>query len=337
LVVIAIIAVLIALLLPAVQQAREAARRSQCKNNLKQIGLALHNYEETYRIFPANGVAGTTEAVGGRYNQNWLAWSGFSMLLPFVDQAPVYNNIDFSYTWHANVAGNQNHTMANTRIPAFLCPSDPGSGANYTASMGPTSYGLSTGPATRWDAGSGHPGFATLFFGSRMADISDGPSNTIFGSEMLIGLNLGQWPTAGTDRIAYYTVTGLASPAKSAYFANQADANEIKNYYQGTCLSAYDSGTGFSGSYDEQGRWWAAGRVYWGPWHTTLIGPNAGPGCDNDTSTTDMKLKEPSSQHSGGVHVLLGDGSVRFVSENIDQVTWMALGSIRGNETVGDF
>ncbi len=335
LVVIAIIAILIALLLPAVQQAREAARRSTCKNGLKQLGLALHNYHSTYKTFPPNPVCTTTENTGGRYKQSWLAWSGIAMLLPYMDQTPVYQRINWSYRWDSNVAGTVNNTMARTRIPALLCPSDPGSGSNYTAAMGPTSYSLSAGPATSWSTGASNPGFATFRRGSRVSDITDGSSNTIAAAETEIGLNNGKWNPAITP-LAYYTVTGVAAPAKSVYFATAADATALKTYYS-TCLAKYKSGSGWSGSYDEQGRWWASGRVYWGPWHTTLIGPNAGPGCDSDTSTTTMNLKEPSSYHIGGAQVLLGDGSVRFISQNINQLTWIGLGSIRGQESLGQF
>jgi prepilin-type N-terminal cleavage/methylation domain-containing protein len=158
LVVIAIIAILIALLLPAVQQAREAARRTQCKNNLHQLGLALHNYHDSFNTFPPNGVAGTTEDVGGRYLQSWLAWSGLSMLLPYVDQQPIYDRINWNYRWDSNVAGTQNNTMARVRVMEFVCPSDPGAGATYTTNMAPTSYLISTGPGASWALAARPPG-----------------------------------------------------------------------------------------------------------------------------------------------------------------------------------
>jgi prepilin-type N-terminal cleavage/methylation domain-containing protein len=346
LVVIAIIAVLIALLLPAVQQAREAARRSTCKNNLKQIGIALHNYHEAYNTFPGNPIAGVSPSAthpGGPSNgsgtaEAWMAWSGFAVLLPYMDQGPVYDQINFSYHWNVNTTAIPNQTMASTPIPAFLCPSDPGSGAKYTAVMAATSYGLSAGPAASWSTGGNNPGFATLNRGVRVGDIVDGASNTIAASEMQIGLNTGMWPTGtgSQTRVNWHVVSGLAAPPKTTFFANQADANAINTYYQ-TCLADYDSGTGFNGSYDEQGRMWGAGRTSWGPWHSTLIGPNAGPGCDDGTSVTEVRVKDPSSYHTGGVHVLLGDGSVRFVSENIDQLLWMGLGTTRGKEPLGEF
>jgi hypothetical protein len=267
-----------------------------------------------------------------------MAWSGFAMLLPYMDQGPVYDQINFNHHWDVNTTAIPNRTAASTVIPAFLCPSDPGSGAKYTAVMAPTSYGLSGGPAASWSTGGNIPGFATLNRGVRIGDITDGASNTIAGSEMQIGLNTGAWPTGQPTRIPWHVVSGLAAPPKTVFAANQADANAINTYYQ-TCLSAYDSGTGFDASYAQQGRLWGAGRTSWGPWHSTLIGPNAGPGCDDGPplSVTEVRVKEPSSYHTGGVHVLLGDGSVRFVSENIDQLLWMGLGTTRGKETLGEF
>ncbi len=343
LVVIAIIAILVALLLPAVQQAREAARRTQCRNNLKQLGIALHNYHDTHGMFPSNGVAGTTEAVGGRYNQSWLSWSGLAMLLPYIEQSNVYNRIDWNYRWDNNNGGTVNNTMARTRIPAFLCPSDPGSGATYTANMGPTSYGMSAGPASNWSMRTNNPGFSTLYKGSKIRDITDGTSNTISMSEMQIGVNTGSYGVGTTPRKAWHRVVvgnrlQWANNTNGRNW-NSRDASHIAaiNAYYSTCLSMYDSGAGWNGSSDEQGRFWASGRVYWGPWHTTLIGPNAGPSCDVDTSVTDMDLKEPSSYHTGGVLVLLADGSARFVSESIDQATWMAAGSISNGETLGEW
>jgi hypothetical protein len=266
------------------------------------------------------------------------------MLLPFFDQGPLYNQIDFNYQWNANLAGNRNNTLARTRITGFLCPSDPGSGSNYTANMGPTSYGLSAGPASNWSVGAHKPGFGTLFRGSRMSDIIDGPSNTIVAAELQLGLNKGRWvapPPNGNRDPSYRVVTGnrlqRSNNAQGRVWTNtQAHIDLINAYYQ-TCLSTYDSGGGWHGSSDEQGRFWAAGRVYWAPYHTTLIGPNAGPSCDVDDSTTDIDIREPSSHHAGGVHVLLGDGAVRFVNESLNQAVWIALGSTNGKDTVGEF
>ncbi|GIW98635.1 MAG: prepilin-type N-terminal cleavage/methylation domain-containing protein [Pirellulaceae bacterium] len=343
LVVIAIIGILVGLLLPAVQAAREAARRMQCSNNLKQLGLALHNYESAHKKFPANPGARVTEDVGGRYNQAWLAWSGLAMLLPYMEQANLYNQANFDYRWDRDVAGTVNNSVvARARISSYVCPSDPGAGARYTTNMSPTSYGFSAGPASHWSVGAIKPGLATLSVWTAIRDITDGTSNSIAMSELRIGLNKGQWIAGQLPRDpSYRVVTGqrLQRSGNSQgriWRAIQGHADQIKTYYQ-NCLNMYDQGQGWNGASDEQGRFWAAGRVFWGPYHTTLVGPNAGPACDNDNSVTDLSIKEPSSYHTGGVQAVLCDGSVKFVSENIDQLVWMGAGSINGAETLGEW
>lgn len=347
LVVIAIIAILVALLLPAVQQAREAARRAECKNKLKQIGIALHNYHEMARLFPANGVAGALNQAGGA-NQNWNAWSGLTMLLPYLDQDPLYRKIDFDYHYNSNFTHQRgtNRSVTRTRLPTFLCPSDPGAGIQYTAAMAPTSYCLSTGPATHWDLRGSNPGLATRWHCASIRDFIDGTSNTIAAAECQIGQNRGKWPTPAdpSERILWYRVNvgnylrkgGNIASGRYVYRANATDIATINAHYN-NCLSQYDSGSGWHGASDEQGRYWSTGRVYWGPWHTTLVGPNAGPSCDRDNSVTTMNIKEPSSYHPGGVHVLVADGATKFVNENIDQGVWIALGSRNHNDTVGEF
>jgi prepilin-type N-terminal cleavage/methylation domain-containing protein/prepilin-type processing-associated H-X9-DG protein len=342
LVVIAIIAILIALLLPAVQQAREAARRSQCKNNLKQLGLAQHNYHDVAGMFTPNPVGRPTEATGGRYLQDWLAHSGLTMLLPYIDQAPLYNRLDFGSRMDADIAPNTNGTLTNgTNMVAFKCPSDPGAAVRYTTSMSSTSYVISAGPASSWNMGAQNPGFASLHKGSSTRDIIDGTSNTICMSEARVGINGGQWVVGGKRKPEYRVVTGTnlekaANAAGRRWRAIPAEIQQINAYYA-NCTSMYDAGSGWSGESDEQGRYWALGRVFTGPWFNTLVGPNAGPSCDRDSSTTDMDLKTASSYHTGGVHVLMADGAVKFISDNIDQATWIGAGSINGDETLGQF
>jgi prepilin-type N-terminal cleavage/methylation domain-containing protein len=341
LVVIAIIAILIALLLPAVQQAREAARRTQCKNNLKQLGLAQHNYHDVAGMFTPNPIGLPTEAAGGRYLQAWLAHSGMVMLLPYVDQAPLYNKLDFNSRMDANIAPNTNQTLTTNDIAAFKCPSDPGSGVRYTTNMSSTSYVISAGPASSWNMGAQNPGFASLHKGSNTRDILDGTSNSICMSEARIGTNGGQWIVGGKRRPEYRVVTGTplekaANAAGRRWRNTPAEIAQINTYYA-NCTSMYDAGSGWSGESDEQGRFWALGRVFTGPWFNTLVGPNAGPSCDRDSSTTDIDLKTASSHHTGGVHALMADGAVKFISENIDQGTWIGAGSINGSETLGEF
>lgn len=143
LVVIAIIAILIALLLPAVQQAREAARRSQCKNNLKQFGVAMHNYHDAYKAFQRANYSSVTTSTTG-----WQGFAGHVMLLPFLDRTPLYKQIDFKQAFW----GGANATLKATKLPQFLCPSDSGwqfgtygndggtdgGGNNYFVSGGPS-------------------------------------------------------------------------------------------------------------------------------------------------------------------------------------------------------
>jgi prepilin-type N-terminal cleavage/methylation domain-containing protein/prepilin-type processing-associated H-X9-DG protein len=343
LVVIAIIGILVALLLPAVQAAREAARRMQCSNKLKQLGVALHNYHDTYKAFPAGTGARTKN---GGSNGFWLAWSGLAPLLPYIEQAPLADQIDWGWYWDNNPSGNRRVSRGPRLDAVFTCPSDPGSTANYSALHSPTSYNFSHGPHSSWNIGNANrgnsgqePGFADLTFWPRMADITDGTSNTIAMGEAKLGRNQGMWDPTAPSRDESIRVVGTGqlqqtiSGNRNVFKNTQPYLTIIKAYYN-NCLSMYDSGSGNVSTSDQQGRHWASGRAFWGPYITTFIGPNAGPGCDNDGSVTTLQIKEASSYHPGGAMMLRVDGSVSHESETINQATWIALGSIRGGEQV---
>ena len=269
LVVIAIIAILIALLLPAVQQAREAARRSQCKNNLKQIGLALHNYHDTHRVFPS-----------GVVSSNNLAWS--TMVLPFIDQAPLYNHIStatdsFAEPWEdANYDGTLDDPIdeANTVIPALLCPSDTTGGRNSKiGNYGTSNYIVAH---TASNAGETADVLASFYENSsrRMRDYTDGLSNTVQVVER----------------------TGQGTYKGSIWIGRRDGIDVFEIWTRIDRISNDDH-------YRPNGTIWAA----------------------------------TSSLHVGGAHVLMGDGRVRFVSENISIETWAALGTINGGEVIGEF
>ena len=196
LVVIAIIAVLISLLLPAVQSAREAARRIQCTNNLKQLALGLHNYISGTGAAPP-GVVNTTTYVGQAPPGSlatWTAWSAQAMLLPYVEQSPLYNAANFNWNCcYTPLSGNNqtNTTIYNTRIASFLCPSDGLAGQqninSYAGSIGtstiqyPTPGGTTTGIFQVYDPATNHCNSVSL------ASITDGTSNTIAFGEGLVG------------------------------------------------------------------------------------------------------------------------------------------------------
>ncbi len=288
LVVIAIIAILIALLLPAVQQAREAARRSQCKNSLKQFGLALQNYHDSAKMFP---VGGFTQGAGAG---NGLSWH--VMVLPNMDQAPLYKKFDFnaiSYlTPVANVA------LCVAPIPGFFCPSAdqatykttnageyspaatgvPTYSTNYYGVMGPkgTNTLVAGSPAYSVTAApAGHGGFSNEGILRRLnystiGDIKDGTSNTFIVGELSWSLNAG----------APYRI-----------FIRGADSSAI-----GSCKNL-NSGIGLVG----------------------YTGANF-----NDVSF--------GSEHSGGTHFLMADGATRFVNKTIDIAIYKALGSMKGRE-----
>lgn len=324
LVVIAIIAILIALLLPAVQQAREAARRSTCKNSLKQMGLGLHNYHSTYGTFPASRI--------GPYESSTVTtdprFSVYIPLLPYIDQAPLYNQItgnlgSTSYVW------NVGFTAYKTKLPIINCPSDV-STDDITA-LGQHNYLFCIGDQyTNFQSAS--PGNLRGIFGYlssvRMRDIIDGTSNTAMVSECIRPPGSGWGPPA-----------------------NLFGANSTSNTTNpSACRASFVNGSFTTGRLDRNrslGTRWSDGRSGYINFNTVL--PPNSPVCNGQTTTG---IQPPSSRHVGGVHVLLADGAVRFVSENIDsgdisasQVSagnspygiWGALGSKNGGETLGEF
>lgn len=327
LVVIAIIAVLIALLLPAVQQAREAARRSECRNKLKQFGLALHNYHDTNQRFPGSPMADVYDPATPTSLQAWQAWSGVAMLLPYLDQAPLYSSLDFNRYWDAGTA---NQNGQRTLIPGFKCTSDPMATRRYTANCSPISYCLSAGPASSWSLAR-PPGPFSLRSSTRIADIEDGTSNTIFMSEVRIG------DDTGKRDIRFRVSTGAGALTSTGTYNNRvfdtsaANIAAINNYHA-ACTALLPTAAAAAED-DEAGRFWASGRNHWGPWFNTLVTPNKGPHCDADVSVTDVDLKIAQSYHAGGVHVLMGDGAVKFVGQNIDQRVWIGAGSMFAGES----
>ena len=289
LVVIAIIAILIALLLPAVQQAREAARRTQCKNNMKQLGLALHNYHDVHNAFPSGWIAVDNRVQSAHDGLNGAGWG--TMILPFIDQAPLYSKFDANLAIHdpANIA------FIDNVLPAWQCPSDPkpdkweieeeGSPgtvlatlptANYIGSFGTEELdGCEEPPGTAPVASNGQcRGNGMFYHNSRvsMRDITDGTTNTYMIGER------GTRPDIGW----FSTWPGMVAEGEEAFQRILGSADHVPN--------------------DPVGH-----------------------------------LDDFSSSHVGGTQFVLGDGSVRFISENIDRGLYQSLATILGGEVVGEF
>jgi len=312
LVVIAIIAILIALLLPAVQQAREAARRTQCKNNLKQLALALHNYESSHRVFPPGGLGFP------------FVWSAHAQLLPFVDRGNLENllNYDvpplnaFNFGSFDAIEVQKNDDAAKLRIPLLVCPSDkdavPGSafgGISYPASAG---SGLNGAGASDDGGISNADGVIFSQSKTRFRDITDGTSNTICFGEQLLGDGQDVAPAGGDYR---NRVVELSMGTQTTPVACDPDAAPA-----------------WSG---QRGAKWINGHLadtMYNHWY----GPNANlPDCHNGFHN--FALVSARSAHTGGVQVALTDGSCRFISENINLDIWRALATRSGGEVPGEF
>lgn len=315
LVVIAIIAVLIALLLPAVQQAREAARRTQCRNNLKQFGLALHNYHSSYNCFPFAQETGFSCPGNVNYNE----WSAVSQLLPYLDLAPLYNQINFSMGISADRNCNPdttNQVAVFTEIPMFRCPSDPQ--RNTSGVGGAINYMANKGNGLIWLGPSGpNIGFpeqnGIMYYQScvRMGDIIDGSSNTAaFSERCLTDSNLGN-----------------VDPVADVFFSPAAPTTQADAVTMCAALDIYSPASQFPLF---MGAPWAHGQHCY--MHSS--GPNTR-SCGFFAAL--RALMPPSSKHVGGVHVNMADGSVRFVTNSIDIAVWRAAGSRNGGEVIADF
>ncbi|WP_165072814.1 DUF1559 domain-containing protein [Paludisphaera rhizosphaerae] len=334
LVVIAIIAVLIALLLPAVQAAREAARRSQCINNLKQLGLAIMNYESSTQCIPP---AGST-CGAQRYSMK-------ARILPYMEQTQIYNAFNFMlcpYSWNgagAMLTGTctngmaynddyylgrcSNATAGSTNIASFLCPSDgnvgnagqnaigggtyPVAATNYVTNAGYErryTGNKTNGPAW-WTGGDGNVGIIVT-----IATITDGTANTIVMSEYVKGRSGANLPGLNAMWTKPGTLGGSGSPYKDALDCQ--NATTIQWDYKGEYWDYQDTGRG--GTYQ----------------HTCL--PNTkscyygGWGYDGEAAA--------SSNHSGGINALFLDGTVRFIKNSISYQTWYSLGSTNLGEVV---
>jgi prepilin-type N-terminal cleavage/methylation domain-containing protein/prepilin-type processing-associated H-X9-DG protein len=329
LVVIAIIAVLIALLLPAVQAAREAARRAQCVNNLKQLGLAVHNYVSANSVLPAQSMY----PASANLSQGW-SFSWYLSILPQLEQQAVFNAVNFS----SQAYGADQTTAGYNQLATLLCPSDgvmkrpgaPWGTANYVGNYG--------GPgAIKPYSGTVVPlmdleGIGGITGPIGIEAITDGTSNTALFSERLIGL-------AGNP-----TVYINKPDAKRAIFQGPVAAgantgiNQALAFVQG-CKSIPGT-TAANSSYLTGYEWY-----YAYPLHIVLTSymhytaPNSVP-CNNSSDASWLSYIGPlgsasaNSNHSGGVNVGFGDGSVKFVKDSINPQTWWALGSRGEGEVV---
>ena len=334
LVVIAIIAVLIALLLPAVQAAREAARRSQCINNLKQLGLAVFNYESSNQCLPpAHGPLG------------WNDWSAVSMMLPQMEQTPLFNAINFT-TGFCNPATLQNTTVFITKLAVLICPSDldrvtntltppgvvPGH-TNYSMCGGSEAYTIKyfdnfhgVAMDLQWTTANG--GNAAAVGKVALRDIVDGTSNTVCFSERVKGLGVNSQSTLDTLK----PTSSVAND--TGWWPNVSPDVEyawcISNAPNATNLANLDmpANTG-----SVMGSFWHIGLAQCGGMYMNVMPPNSW-SCVTNNQDTNGNLMAASSRHAGGVNSLFCDGSVKFVKSTVFYKVWWAVGTVAGGEVV---
>jgi len=360
LVVIAIIAVLIALLLPAVQAAREAARRAQCVNNMKQLGLALANYDSAHGAYPASyGSAALSSSPPANWD-TWGSWSPQAMLLPFMEQTPVFNSINFTQVSigaysGSGAAGQANVSATVTRVASFLCPSAsppsssymgrPVSGNSYFASVGSSLHWLSFNGSGSVNGVFSHSGSANTSYeagGKTISsrDVRDGTSNTIAFGEWKIG-DFDENKLSLQDVITHspYSPT-VGDNWSSPQLSMPAGAVPFQAWLR-QCAGLYRTSTTQSPNWSYNASWlgknWAQGMFGY-TLGNTLLAPNSPyPNCNFTTGDQDWDtpgMYSLSSFHPGGGNVAMCDGSVRFLKTSTAmQVVW-ALGSRDQGEVI---
>ncbi|WZO96502.1 DUF1559 domain-containing protein [Isosphaeraceae bacterium EP7] len=329
LVVISIIAVLIALLLPAVQSAREAARRIQCVNNLKQLGLAAHNYQSV------NGTLPMGEAPG--------VISPFVSLLPYVEQTQVFNSLNFNtnfitlYSLDFLSNNLDSLTAGRTRISAYVCPSEVNTGVdNFGFGYWAATYGWNAGrwhiQTKQWDGLFGRSIDSTT--GGQLVPklpvvgfegVTDGLSNTLLVAEVAAGpINQGVAPTRVSECYGLSNVGGPKSGTDPALLVEYCRNFDWKNP-AGIAINAGLQWRYKGYSYMDG----TIGRT----WFNTILGPNKLCCAYGGTNMT-AAIKPASSYHPGGVNTAFADGSVKFIKDTVNKDVWTGLGTRTGGEVI---
>jgi prepilin-type N-terminal cleavage/methylation domain-containing protein/prepilin-type processing-associated H-X9-DG protein len=337
LVVIAIIAVLISLLLPAVQSAREAARRAQCINNLKQIGLALHNYHSSNNVFPLGGSNNADTLAQNPPYSDWCNWGAQTLMLPYMEQAPLYNAVNFD--WACPDYGGLtacNSTVYATILSSYMCPSDPwvgGKSGNLNSYM--ASYGTTISMPDYWPGWTqqGSSGMFAVWMSYGISDCIDGTSNTVAYSEAITGN--GQYSTL-------YKGNGLMNVGGAANaWTFDATTNPTPVLAQLQLCSTSFTTTNLANITPRRGYRWQEGIPGFSMFNHLQV-PNdsqypvnycrvsCSAGCNMDQAYS----APASSYHSGGVNACMADGSVKFVKSSVNRMTWWALGTRGGGEVI---
>jgi prepilin-type N-terminal cleavage/methylation domain-containing protein/prepilin-type processing-associated H-X9-DG protein len=339
LVVIAIIAVLIALLLPAVQAAREAARRTQCVNNLKQIGLALHNYHAQVGSFPMGAGPGQRTLNGYLAKQGW---SIHAFILPQLGETALYNAINFNWGIAANSypAFFTNSTAFSAQVKEFLCPSDPNASQVVVAAFNTATNSYYGCIGTTTDILKGNSTSVTtlasvpttgLFAYQQSKGINsiiDGTSNTVAFAESTVG------SASQTQRQKLIGMINVNLPAGALQYNASDSPAGIASGIQ-ACDAAWNAGSATLAP--SRGSAWSSGAMV-----MTLFNTVATPNAESDTwascggndSVGMSNFSNSDSYHPGGVNVLMTDGSVRFIKDSVNRATWWGLGTIGGGEVI---
>jgi len=331
LVVIAIIAILMALLLPAVQKAREAARQSQCKNNLKQLGLATHNFESSKQKLPV-GSAPRQFSSAPTFPYNFYRWSMLAHLTPYLEQSIAYKSLDLNTPLFAPPTygiAPQNQAAVQLLVPVFLCPSDQAKSVSTgygLPQLGPTNYAGCAGTGAFGGSPFRNEADGAFFVNSetRMRDFRDGTSSTALISESTLG-------------------TGDESTTNPSFV--NADPQTVYRFVTGAPLTdASCAAVTRWNTSNRRGFMWVNGEFRCTLYNHYYTPNSKTPDCLGylPTGTPDVQFtgygwRTARSFHSGGVNVVMADGAVRFISQTINTAIWRGLATPKGNEVLGEF